>query len=107
MPYLVKDINLAKQGKLNIELAERDMPVLAAITAEFKKKKPFKNITVAMCLHVTKETAVLAKAVMAGGATVVLCGSNPLSTQDDVAAALAEIGINVFAWKGISHDDYY
>ena len=77
------------------------------MAAEFKKNQPFKGLTVAMCLHVTKETAVLAKAVKAGGAKVVLCCSNPLSTQDDVAAALAEEGINVFAWKGISHKDYY
>ena len=103
----VKDMKLAKQGHINIALAEREMPVLRKITEEFKKNKPFKNMTVAMCLHVTKETAVLAKAVAAGGAEVVLCCSNPLSTQDDVAAALVEDGINVFAWKGISNKDYY
>ncbi|MBI5530397.1 MAG: adenosylhomocysteinase [Candidatus Doudnabacteria bacterium] len=103
----VKDMKLAKQGHINIALAEREMPVLRKINEEFKKNKPFKNMTVAMCLHVTKETAVLAKAVAAGGAEVVLCCSNPLSTQDDVAAALVEDGINVFAWKGISNKDYY
>jgi adenosylhomocysteinase len=75
----VKDMKLAKQGHINIALAEREMPVLRKITEEFKKNKPFKNMTVAMCLHVTKETAVLAKAVAAGGAEVVLCCSNPLS----------------------------
>jgi adenosylhomocysteinase len=107
MAYLVKDINLAKQGKLNIELAERDMPVLGKIAQEFKKKKPFKNLTIDAFLHLTKETAVLMKALAVGGANVVLCGSNPLSTQDDVAAALAEYGINVFAWKHIEHEDYY
>ncbi|HYV33296.1 MAG TPA: adenosylhomocysteinase, partial [Candidatus Limnocylindria bacterium] len=107
MAYKVKDIKLAKQGKINIELAEREMPVLKILAAEFKKKQPFKKLTIAMCLHVTKETAVLVKAVAAGGAKVVLCGSNPLSTQDDVAAALAQEGINVFAWKGISNKDYY
>ena len=105
--HKVKDIKLAKQGKINITLAEREMPVMRIVAAEFKKNQPFKGLTVAMCLHVTKETAVLAKAVKAGGAKVVLCCSNPLSTQDDVAAALAEEGINVFAWKGISHKDYY
>ena len=105
--HKVKNIKLAKQGEINISLAEREMPVMRKITEEFKKNKPFKNMTVAACLHVTKETAVLAKALAAGGAEVVVAGSNPLSTQDDVAAALAESGINVFAWKGISNKDYY
>ncbi len=105
--HKVKDIKLAKQGKINISLAEREMPVLRIIAGEFKKSQIFKNLTIAMCLHVTKETAVLARAIKAGGAKVVLCCSNPLSTQDDVAAALVEDGINVFAWKGISNKDYY
>jgi len=105
--HKVKDIKLAKQGKINIEMAEAQMPVLRIIKADFKKRQPFKNITVACCLHVTKETAVLALALKAGGAKVVLVGSNPLSTQDDVAAGLAEFGINVFAWKYISHKDYF
>lgn len=105
--HKVKDIKLAKQGKINISLAEREMPVLRIIASEFKKSQVFKNLTIAMCLHVTKETAVLARAIKAGGAKVVLCCSNPLSTQDDVAAALAEEGINVFAWKGITNKDYY
>ncbi len=107
MPHKVKDIKLAKQGKINIELAQREMPVMAIIAKDFKKKQPLKNITVACCLHVTKETAVLARALAAGGAKVAICGSNPLSTQDDVAAALAQEGVNVFAWKGISNKDYY
>jgi adenosylhomocysteinase len=107
MPHKVKDLKLAKQGKINIELAEREMPVLKIIGAEFKKNKPFKNITVACCLHVTKETAVLVRVLVLGGAKVAICGSNPLSTQDDVAAALATEGVNVFAWKGISNKDYY
>ncbi len=105
--HKVKDMKLAKQGHINIALAEREMPVMRKIAQEFKKSQPFKNMTVAACLHVTKETAVLAKAIAAGGAEVVLCCSNPLSTQDDVAAALVEDGINVFAWKGISNKDYY
>lgn len=103
----IKDIKLAKQGALKIALAEREMPVLRILKQEFKKKQPFKNLTVAMCLHVTKETAVLVQTVAAGGAKIALCGSNPLSTQDDVAAALAAEGINVFAWKGINNQDYY
>jgi len=105
--YKVKDIKLAKQGHINIALAEREMPVLRIIAEDFKKRQAFKNLTIAACLHVTKETAVLVKALVAGGAKVALCGSNPLSTQDDVAAALAELGINVFAWKHISNKDYY
>ncbi len=105
--HKVKDIKLAKQGHINIALAEREMPVMRKIAQEFKKNQPFKNLAIAMCLHVTKETAVLAKAIASGGAEVVLCCSNPLSTQDDVAAALVEDGINVFAWKGISNKDYY
>ena len=103
----IKDIKLAKQGKMNIALAEREMPVLRILAQRFKKEQTFKDITVAACLHVTKETAVLMKALAAGGAKVALCGSNPLSTQDDVAAALAEIGINVFAWRGVNNEKYY
>ncbi len=105
--HKVKDITLAKQGKLKIQLAEQEMPVMKIIEEEFKKNLPFKNLTVACCLHVTKETAVLMKALKAGGAKVALCGSNPLSTQDDVSAALAEEGINVFAWRGITDEKYY
>lgn len=103
----IKDIKLAKQGKLKIALAEKQMPVLAQIIQDFKRRQPFQDITVAACLHVTKETAVLMKALAAGGAKVALCGSNPLSTQDDVAAALADFGINVFAWRGVSAEKYY
>ena len=74
---------------------------------DFQKTQAFKGLTIAACLHVTKETAVLMKALVAGGATVVLCGCNPLSTQDDVAAALADLGVNVFAWRGINNEKYY
>jgi adenosylhomocysteinase len=105
--HKVKDIKLAAQGKLKISWAEGEMPVLNIIKKEWAKSKPFKGVTVAACLHVTKETAVLMKALTAGGAKVALCGSNPLSTQDDVAAALVSEGINVFAWKHISNKDYY
>jgi adenosylhomocysteinase len=107
MKFKVKDIKLATQGKLNIALAEREMPVLRILIEDFKKSRPFKDLTIAACLHVTKETAVLVKAFLAGGARVGLCGSNPLSTQDDVAAALALTGVNVFAWRGVSSDKYY
>jgi adenosylhomocysteinase len=105
--FKVKDQSLAKQGKMKIALAEKEMPVLEIIKNSFKKEQPFKDLTIAACLHVTKETAVLMKVLKAGGATVALCGSNPLSTQDDVAAALVEEGINVFAWRGITDEKYY
>lgn len=105
--HKVKDLRLAKAGKNKIAMAEREMPVLKIIVGEFAKNQPFKNLTVAACLHVTKETAVLVKALVAGGARVALCGSNPLSTQDDVAAALAEYGINIFAWRGVNSEKYY
>jgi len=83
------------------------MPVLNQIKNRFSKEKPLKGLTLGACLHVTKETAVLAEALVAGGAKVALCGSNPLSTQDDVAAALADEGINVFAWRGQNTEEYY
>ena len=105
--FKVKDSSLAKQGKTRIEWAENHMPVLIKIRKEFEKKKPFENLVIGACLHVTKETAVLVKTLKAGGAKVALCGSNPLSTQDDVAAALVEEGINVFAWRGQTKEEYY
>ncbi|MEM5871407.1 MAG: adenosylhomocysteinase [Candidatus Aenigmatarchaeota archaeon] len=103
----VKDLNLAKEGEAKISWAEDHMPVLMEIRKRFEKEKPLKNLTIACCLHVTKETAVLVKTLKAGGANVFLCGSNPLSTQDDVAATLVKNGINVFAWKGVNKDEYY
>jgi len=105
--YKVKDMSLSEQGLLKIEWAEKHMPVLMSIRKEFEKIKPFKGLTIAACLHVTKETAVLVKTLKSGGATVTLCGSNPLSTQDDVAAALVKEGVNVFAWKGQNNEEYY
>jgi len=83
------------------------MPVLNQIKSRFSKEKPLKGLTLGACLHVTKETAVLAETLAVGGAKVVLCGSNPLSTQDDVAAALADEGIHVFAWRGQNTQEYY
>jgi adenosylhomocysteinase len=83
------------------------MPVLMKIKEEFEKKKPFKGLIIGVALHVTKETAVLVKTLKAGGAEVALCAANPLSTQDDVAAALTEEGINVFAWTGENEEEYY
>src|SRR3990170_117268 len=105
--FQVKDKALAPQGHLQIEWASKHMPVLNQIKARFSKEKPLKGLTIGACLHVTKETAVLMDALAAGGAKIALCGSNPLSTQDDVAAALAENGIHVFAWRGQTTEEYY
>ncbi|MBI1810701.1 MAG: adenosylhomocysteinase [Nitrospirae bacterium] len=104
----VKDIKLAKKGKLRIEWAAKEMPVLKSITERFRKEKPLKGVRLAACLHVTTETANLAETLKAGGAQVYLCASNPLSTQDDVAASLVKnSGISVFAIKGEDHKTYY
>jgi adenosylhomocysteinase len=105
--FKVKDLSLASQGRLKIEWAEKHMPVLMKIRKIFSTTKPFTNITIGCCLHVTKETAVLVKTLKAGGAKIAICASNPLSTQDDVAAALADEGVNVYAWKGQANEDYY
>jgi len=105
--FKVKDESLASKGALQIEWASKHMPVLNQIKKRFSEEKPLKNVTVGACLHVTKETAVLIDALLAGGAEIALCGSNPLSTQDDVAAALAEKGVHVFAWRGQTTEEYY
>jgi adenosylhomocysteinase len=106
--YDVKDITLADQGKLKIEWAEASMPVLRLIKKRFKREQPLKGIRVTACLHVTTETANLMKTLQAGGAEIRLCASNPLSTQDDVAASLVQDdGIAVFAIKGEDNKTYY
>src|SRR5438270_9239253 len=106
--YDVKDLALASEGKRRIEWADRQMPVLAAIRERFEREQPLNGHRIAACLHVTTETANLMRTLKAGGADVVLCASNPLSTQDDVAAALVEeYDISVFAIKGEDHDTYY
>jgi len=105
--YAVKDIKLAEEGRNLIHWAEDHMPVLMKIREDFEKNKPLKGLTLGCCLHVTKETAVLMRTLKAGGAEVALCGSNPLSTNDAVAAALAEDGIFVYAWRGVNTDEYY
>ena len=107
MDYDVKDIALAAEGKLRIEWAGRDMPVIKLIKERFAKEKPFKNIRIAGCLHITTETANLGIVLQAGGAELTLCASNPLSTQDDAAAALVDYGIPVFAIKGEDNKTYY
>jgi adenosylhomocysteinase len=104
----IKDRSLAKKGKLRIEWAEEDMPVLRLIRERFLKEKPLRGVNLGACLHVTTETANLALTLKAGGANVFLCASNPLSTQDDVAASLVEdYGISVFAIKGEDNTTYY
>ena len=104
----VKDINLAKKGKLRIEWAAQEMPVLKSIAARFSKEKPLKGFRLAACLHVTTETANLMETLQAGGAEVFLCASNPLSTQDDAAASLVKFSkIPVFAIKGEDNKTYY
>jgi adenosylhomocysteinase len=107
MDYDVKNLSLAEAGKLRIEWAERSMPVLRTIRDRFENEKPLSGIVLAACLHVTTETAALVKTLAAGGAKVFVCASNPLSTQDDVAAALVSDGYNVFAIKGEDTETYY
>lgn len=108
MDYDVKDIGLAKEGANKIEWAGEDMLVLEGIRNDFSRTKPFKGRTVGACLHVTSETANLMIALKSGGADVFLCASNPLSTQDDVAASLVkDYGISVFAIKGEDSETYY
>lgn len=108
MDYDVKDLGLAKEGQLRVEWAAQEMPVLKQIQERFKKEKPLKGLTVAACLHVTTETANLAIALKHGGAKVGLCASNPLSTQDDVAAYLVKKHkISVFAITGEDTKTYY
>ncbi len=104
----IKDINLAKKGQLRIEWAAQEMPVLRSITERFRKEKPLKGFRLSACLHVTTETANLMETLKAGGAEVALCASNPLSTQDDVAASLVKFSnIPVFAIKGEDNKTYY
>ncbi|MFH0830368.1 MAG: adenosylhomocysteinase [Candidatus Aenigmatarchaeota archaeon] len=103
----VKDISLAAQGKLKIEWAESRMPVLMELRNEYSKTKPLKGMRIAGCLHVTKETAVLIRTLRDAGAEVSWSGCNPLSTQDDIAAALAAEGIPIFAWHGMNKDEFY
>lgn len=104
----VKDLSLARRGLAHLEWAEQEMPVLRLIRERFAVEQPLKGIRLSACLHITSETANLARTLQAGGASVVLCASNPLSTQDDVAAALvAEYGIPTYAIKGEDNDTYY
>jgi adenosylhomocysteinase len=107
MKYDISNIKLAAEGNLRIEWARHQMPVLKLIQERFSKKKPFKGIRISGCLHITTETANLAYALKAGGADLVLCASNPLSTQDDVAASLVKSGFPMFCIKGEDNKTYY
>lgn len=105
--YKIKDIAMAKAGRLRIEWAESRMPVLMALREKYRKTKPLKGYKIAGCLHVTKETAVLVKTFEEAGAQVSWSGCNPLSTQDDIAAALAADGVSIFAWHGMNVKEFY
>jgi adenosylhomocysteinase len=107
MDYKVKDMALAPEGKLKIEWAESRMPVLSHLRDKYRKSQPLKGQRIAGCLHVTKETAVLVKTLVACGARVAWSGCNPLSTQDDIAAALASEGVPIYAWHGMSVEEFY
>jgi len=105
--YDIKDPSLASEGRQRIQWAAQEMPVLRLIRERFEREKPLKGAKISGCLHITTETANLAHTLVAGGADLALCASNPLSTQDDVAAALAEDGILVFAIRGEDEETYY
>jgi len=105
--YDVKDLSLAQEGKLRIDWAGKEMPVVKLIGERFGREKPLAGVRISACLHITTETANLALALKEGGAEVVLCASNPLSTQDDVAAALVDYGIPVNAIRGEDNETYY
>lgn len=107
LDYAVRDIKLASQGSAQLEWAETQMGALLEVRKKFAKEKPFKNERVGMALHVTKETGILVRTLIAGGAKVSITGCNPLSTQDDVAAALAQEGVHVYAKKGETREEYY
>ncbi|MBM3319324.1 MAG: adenosylhomocysteinase [Candidatus Eisenbacteria bacterium] len=105
--FKVKDLSLAGDGMKKIEWAESRMPVLMHLRRRYEKEKPLKGARIAGCLHVTKETAVLVRTLVAAGAEVAWSGCNPLSTQDDVAAALAAEGTRIYAWHGMSVEEFY
>jgi adenosylhomocysteinase len=107
MKYRIKDHNLAEDGKRKIDWAQVHMPVLFNLNKKLKTESPLKGVKVAGCLHVTKETGVLIRTLRDLGADLSWCGCNPLSTQDDVAAALVDEGISIFASRGVSNDQYY
>ena len=107
LPFDIKDLGLAKAGRGRIDWAARSMPILRVIRERFARERPLAGLRISACMHVTCETAALVQTLKAGGADAVLCASNPLSTQDDVAAALVDEGIGVYAIKGEDRDTYF
>jgi adenosylhomocysteinase len=107
LEYRVRDLGLAPRGRDQLAWAEMHMPVLMRLRRDAEREKPLKGVRIGAVLHVTKETVVLVRTLMAAGAEVALAGSNPLSTQDEVAAALAEEGVHVYAWRGETEEEYY
>lgn len=107
MPYDVKDMSLAPQGKKKIEWVQKHMPVLEHIKKEFERTKPFEGITISSCLHLEPKTINLGLTLQAGGAEVAMTGCNPLSTQDDATAAGAALGLNMYGWRGENNEEYY
>src|SRR6266498_5160845 len=103
----VKDLDLAEKGRARIEWADQEMRVLSQIRERFEKERPLAGVCIGACLHVTTETANLMRTLVAGGAEVALCASNPLSTQDDVGAALCEEGMQVFAVRGEDTETFH
>lgn len=106
MNSIIRDIKLASSGKQKIEWAKRNMPILSKIEEEFKKTRPFEGIKISLSIHLEAKTAYLSKVLASGGAVMAVTGSNPLSTQDDIAAALAAEGMNVYAWYGSTPTEY-
>jgi adenosylhomocysteinase len=108
MEYKIKDLGLAERGRKKIQMAAKQMPVLSYLEKLYEDKQPFKGIRIGGCLHVTKETAVLIKTLHTCGADITWGACNPLSTQDDVAAALVkDYEISVYAWRGMTREEYY
>ena len=106
MPSEIRDIDLWPDGRLKIDWVRHHMPLLNGLEKEFSMEKPFKGLKIALSVHLEAKTAYLCETLAAGGADMYVTGSNPLSTQDDVAAALAHEGLNVFAWYGATHEEY-
>ena len=106
MESMIRDINLAPQGRLKLDWVQAHMPLLNLIRKQFESEKPFKGKKVVICLHLEAKTGYLGKVIQAGGAEVCMVASNPLSTQDDVVAALVQDGIKVFAWYNATDDEY-
>ncbi|BDZ70500.1 adenosylhomocysteinase [Methanobacterium petrolearium] len=107
MPYKVKDMDLAPQGRKKIEWVQKHMPVLETIKKRFEKEKPFEGITIGSCLHLEPKTINLGLTLQAGGAEVAMTGCNPLSTQDDATAAGASLGLNMYGWREQTNEEYY